>query len=497
MSELQTLDEFSVSEWGFLPRTTLDSLPASWNIFQPVLDFIQAHQESISGNKYRELIHNTPLREDLINQIPTLSNQEVIYLYTFFSMVCQKYIWCCGPEKSVDTLPKQIGLPYYLLSKRLGLKPTLSYATLVLWNVRKKNPEKPYTIDNITLAINIAPKQFYESLEGFCAVHAAIEAKGGEMIQSMMTIRESILTDEKDKIKLSLKKISQYLKELRSILSEMYHYCDQEAFWGFRIYIGGTQDKNYFPEGLKIEGVEETFSLRGGSGTQSPLLQALDRFFHVEHNPEARSYFDEMKSYMYPPHAKFLDFLESKPHIREYVKESHDEELAHAYDKAVMEFVNYRKVHFKLVHDYIFWNIKKDEDSKEQREPEKKNIFGHKGTGGTDPHVFLLDVIDRTLNARVNVKSENAKSKDSPNESTSTSDQEVNFEAIENVRHRQISQENSNQVSEIPHHVGRNRKETFSQSLLRRIKENQLLSIFLLSLFNFALLILLKAYICS
>jgi len=392
---------YAISNLGFLPAEITYSLPQGWESYQPIIDFIEGNNETLSGELYRKIVSETPYDEALLDTIPEMPQSEVFYLYTAFSMICQKYIWCCGPEKCVDTLPRQIGIPYYAVCKHLGLPPNLTYSSLVLWNTRLIDSQKPPTVDNIRLVLNIAPAKYMKALDGFSAVHAAIEAKGGALIDSMLKIREAITDGNSlEKIKEELRKMGIFLKDLRHILAEMYNYCDRDGFWGFRRYIGGTDNKQFFPDGLKIEGIEETFTLKGGSGTQSPLMQALDRFFSVKHNPLARQYFDEMKVYMYPPHAQFLDYLATGPQIRDYTISTKDEELIKLFDSAVGEFANYRRLHYKLIHDYIMYNIKKDEELKEQ-DPDKKNIFESKGTGGTDPHVFLMDVIDKTLRSKI------------------------------------------------------------------------------------------------
>jgi len=259
------------------------------------------------------------------------------------------------------------------------------------------------TLDNLKVNYKLTEGSAYE---WFCIVHTAIEAHGGRILEQILNLHRDMREFNNTAIKATIKEVNQVIQDTAPLLGRMYERCSPQDFWAFRFYFEGTNMKEAFPNGLHVEGFEdEKIHYRGASGGQSSLMQIFDAFFAVEHEGHSKEFLDEMRDYMPGAHRKFLEDFREGPTLKEYVKNCDDEELVALFKQGIDSFTGYRQFHYRLVHDYIFQVVKnklaaeeteaKEAGEKKEKEQHlyKKNEFG---TGGTDPRIFLQEVIKDT-----------------------------------------------------------------------------------------------------
>ncbi len=272
------------------------------------------------------------------------------YFYSMISNICQYYIF--GQEDNIkDKLPDSIGYVYHSASKLLGLKPCLTYASIILYNFTIENYNiNDMTIDqlfeNINCIYNISE---YEDQIWFMKIHIAIELIGGIIIDKYNTI-----SDEKE----FLHAFNENMYKITSIINTMHSKVDKNIFFnGFRPFLKGY---NSFKDGMKIH--NEILYCVGGSGAQSTTIQALDNIMKVEHDMkhEGKILMD-IREYMPYDHRMYL------LNMRTFQFKTED------YDVSMKIFQKFRKCHLHIAHKYI----------------KSDNI----GTGGTEIDNFLGSII--------------------------------------------------------------------------------------------------------
>jgi indoleamine 2,3-dioxygenase len=163
------------------------------------------------------------------------------------------------------------------------------------------------------------------------------------------------------------------------------------------MYLSGTNKKEYFPNGLILEGIDNKFEYIGGSAAQSTLIQTYDIFFSVKHDGHAKEFLEKMREYMPEKHKKFLITMESHYKIIDYINFHNDDDLLHIYNICVKNLAKFRASHMSLVHNYIFKFTNKKINS-------ENNVNQNKGTGGTDPAVFLSATLNNTKKSITHIK---------------------------------------------------------------------------------------------
>jgi hypothetical protein len=219
----------------------------------------------------------------------------------------------------------------------------------------------------------------------------------------MMMTKNLMQRDNRAAIKEIIKNVIQAIRTGNDTLMRMREHCVPEDFWEFRIYLSGTQDASYFPNGLQIEGVEgESFKFRGPSGTQSSLIQAFDIFFSIKHGAHEESFIEESKLYMPPAHRRYLEDLANGLTLREYVERSEDDDLRNLFKEGVANLERFRKSHVSLVHSYIGRFLKPNQNADKKKDPKKKevNVFGENGTGGSNFKILLTNIIQATAQGK-------------------------------------------------------------------------------------------------
>ena len=167
-----------------------------------------------------------------------------------------------------------------------------------------------------------------------------------------------------------------------AILRRMGERCDPYIYHArVRTFMSGWTHESMPAAGLAYEGVPAAAGAGAGpwraeryfgeTGAQSSVVPALDAALGVGMSEdELLPYLLQMRLYMPPEHAAFIEALERGPPLRDAVIRADDAALTAAYDRCVAALVAFRKLHFELAYTYVRkWDARKDDEIQ--------------GTGGT------------------------------------------------------------------------------------------------------------------
>jgi indoleamine 2,3-dioxygenase len=134
-----------------------------------------------------------------------------------------------------------------------------------------------------------------EDEEWFYFISVAIEARGAEIIPTMLKAMDAVRANDSQTVAQCLLNFADTLPEISAILDRMYEKCDPEVFYHkIRPFLTGS--KNMASAGLpngvfyeEGEGEGQWRQYSGGSNAQSSLIQFFDIVLGVEHSPTRNS----------------------------------------------------------------------------------------------------------------------------------------------------------------------------------------------------------------
>ena len=379
--------KYDIGKYGFLPNaeTIVTKLPLQFEHYQPIIDNLTTND----ADYYCTLVNNL-----YIDEIPLdftqISLEESKFVYSILSMICHKYVWCRGEHNHMKFIPAKLAKPWRVLQDILGLPPILTHAAVDLYNFSLKDCKKDYELDNLKsnylLTGTIDEEWFY-------LVMVAIEAKGGRLIEPIYKLLIHIENGDNYGIRYILIKVYNILTKMNGLMSRMKEKCNPEVFFNIlRIYLTGWTNLELFPNGMIYEGVsEKPLRYNGGSAAQSSLIQVFDILFEVDHVKYGSSIFlKNMRDYMPLKHRQFLEDLETKLFLRQYLIQQNDETLIILFNQCIEKLINFRMKHIGMVGDYIIKESKKIDTQ-----------HGKEGSGGTDLLNFLHKPVDATRDAKI------------------------------------------------------------------------------------------------
>ncbi|NXA42174.1 I23O2 dioxygenase, partial [Eudromia elegans] len=156
-----TLSRFQLSEeFGFLLPNPLTELPPPYAPWMEI------------AARLPELLASRQLRARLL-QMPQLNTgelngpRELRLAHLVLGFLTMGYVWQEGEEGAAQVLPRCLAVPFWEVSRRLGLPPILSHADFVLANWRWKTPS-----GNLEPIVSLPGG---ESLRGFILVTLLVE----------------------------------------------------------------------------------------------------------------------------------------------------------------------------------------------------------------------------------------------------------------------------------------------------------------------------------
>ena len=396
MSDMEKEFEISVS-MGFLPEVPpLERLPDEFITWEKLMDMLT------------ELISKSQLRKEVDNNFPllTVSNQSLpterhwMRAYCVLTFLSQGYLWQNGEEGVPAKLPKQLAVPWWEVSQRLGLPPIATYAGVVLWNWRVRDPSAPIALENIEMLNNYTGTR---DEEWFYYISLAVELSAVKGIVEARNCLKGMQSGDISKVINCLESVTACIAQMKVTSNRMYEECKPDVFYGkIRHFQAGSKNMKAFGEGLIFEGVDdEPKVFNGASAAESSTLPVFDILLGVEHSGEAKRFLDQQKWHMPRAHRQFLLALSLQPSLRTFVLQNKsNKELTGAYNKCVTELGEFRNNHIVLVTRYIIVpsssNTKKPVESVTTHDTRQPDL-ATRGTGGSDFMVFLKSVRDDTL----------------------------------------------------------------------------------------------------
>uniref|UniRef100_A0A3B4Y3H2 Indoleamine 2,3-dioxygenase 2-like n=1 Tax=Seriola lalandi dorsalis TaxID=1841481 RepID=A0A3B4Y3H2_SERLL len=400
-------DAFDISEeFGFLLEEPLTNLPDNYRVW---MDLANNLTHLIKSRKLRDLVHEMPVL------IPNLlsDHRELSLAHLALGFISMGYVWQEGQHAPAQVLPKALAVPYWLVSRRLGLPPILTYADSVLANWKLRDPTGDMEIGNMDLIFSFPGG---ESCRGFFIVSLLVE----------MAASSGIF-----KLNLSPSEFNQFtccaFYESREIgITEFVlfpDHVDPTAFHGtLRIFVSGWRDNPMLPNGLLYEGVStEPMFLSGGSAAQSSAIQCFDALLSIQHDDETGkdafpSTSDPQKmfpgkaviylfflkvfflDYMPPAHCQLIETLSARPSLRDLILSCSSSDLCQAYNSCVSAMVDLRSYHLFAVQKYIV-----GPGNRTMGCPLRGvgTMLNDKGTGGSNLMGFLKGVCNTTKKALI------------------------------------------------------------------------------------------------
>ena len=381
--------EFQVSPLtGFLPETPpLERLP----------EYFEAW-ESLNDN-LPELLKTKHLRQEVDKNLPLLllsdrslpTERHWNRAYKVLTFLSQGYLWQDGEEGAVCLLPKQLAVPWFEVSQRLGLPPVATYSAVLLWNWRLKDPKGPVTFENIQIETTYTGTK---DEEWFYLISGAVDLAAVQGIQLAWRCLEEVKEGNTSEVIECLKGVRDSIQEMTMSLERMYESCEPDFFYSdIRKYQAGSKNLKAFSNGLIFEGVDsEPKGFVGASAAQSSTLPVMDILLGVEHMGTVKEFLDLQRWHMPRPHRQFLFTLSLRPSLKEFVlAKKSNEDLLNGYNECVQALGDFRNKHIIMVSRYIVTPASKMGGDKTE------GGLATRGTGGSNFMVFLKSARDETL----------------------------------------------------------------------------------------------------
>ena len=381
------LEAYGISSTiGFLPdEPPLDRLPEKYCKWEELV------------SRLPELLREQTLRVEIDNRLPLLtvsdtwltSERHWNRAYLVLTFLSQGYMWEKGEEGTLPSLPQQLAVPWWETSHRLGLPPVATYAAVVLWNWRFKDPQGRPILENLEILTTYTGTR---DEEWFYLISMATELAAAEGIKASVECLSGVKDNNKDLVIQSLKKVEENIGAMKIALEKMYKECNPEVFYGrIRQFQGGSKDLKAFSNGLIFNGVhEEPKGFIGASAAQSSTLPVFDILLGVEHLGKTKQFLDQQRWHMPRLHRQFLIDMTLQSPLRQFViQHNTNKELIKAYNICVEALTDFRNHHIILVTRYIVNPAKKQSVVEE-------GSLATRGTGGSDFMVFLKSVRDDT-----------------------------------------------------------------------------------------------------
>uniref|UniRef100_A0A3B4F918 Indoleamine 2,3-dioxygenase 2-like n=1 Tax=Pundamilia nyererei TaxID=303518 RepID=A0A3B4F918_9CICH len=324
------------------------------------------------------LIESRKLR-DLVDKMPVLSpdllsdHRELRLAHLALGFISMGYVW----QEGQHILPKALALPFWLVSRRLGLPPILTYADSVLANWKLKDPT-----GNMDLIFSFPGG---DTCRGFFIVSLLVEMAASPGIMVSITSFEVFLN-------ISLTTESVLFPD----------HVEPAAFHGkLRIFVSGWRNNPMLPRGVMYEGVsDEPILLSGGSAAQSSAIQCFDALLCIQHEEETGAFLTRMRDYMPPAHRQLIETLSVCPPLRDFILSCSNSDLCQAYNSCVSALVDLRNYHLNTVTKYV---IIPGNHAQSVGCPFRGvgTALNTTGTGGSNLMVFLKSVRNTTQKALI------------------------------------------------------------------------------------------------
>lgn len=293
-------------------------------------------------------------------------------LYSFFASA---YVHE-DPKNPAKELPYSLSRPLMTLSKKLERPPILSYDSYCLCNWKRKDPNKPISVDNLKLLQN-----FLGGIDEdwFILIHVDIECKAGKVLAGISSARSDVkLGHSETDLEKSLLLIAEGIYDMNVILDRMPENCSPGVYFHrVRPYIWSFEDVEYK---YHNDRKNKRFTYRGETGAQSSIIPAIVAALGIKHEDSMLvQHLKDMRKYMPKQHRNYISTLENGDvNIRATVKKM-GEKTKDAYNACVEGLLKFRSTHLQYAIDYI-----------------QNKVTNPTGTGGTPYIKWLSKLKDET-----------------------------------------------------------------------------------------------------
>ncbi|XP_064606090.1 indoleamine 2,3-dioxygenase 2-like [Liolophura sinensis] len=383
------LEDYHISRrTGFLIDQPLRELPMQYAVWDEV------------AKQAAELVRCKTLRQ-VVDQMPLLDHRGLMgyrekrLAHLQLSVIASCYIWQEGDAGVPQSLPACISIPWWEVSRQLGLQPSVNHATFVLANWRVVEHDRLMSLDNLDW---LYPLPGGESSKWFCLITVHIEKDFVPALTYIEKGLRSMRSGDKQSLTDCLHGIQRVICDIKSTFSKMHERVDPQDFYDrLRPFLSGWGGAGSpLPRGLVYAGVsEKPHQVTGGSAAQSSIFQTLDAFLGVKHTGSERKFLFDMRSYMPPDHRKFIDMIENGPSLREYVLKSNCADLKTAFEKCLGTLIDFRSYHLTIVAKYVV------SMSHRMGRNQVYASVSKQGTGGSSVVPFLKSVRSTTQDAQL------------------------------------------------------------------------------------------------
>nr|XP_020450031.1 indoleamine 2,3-dioxygenase 2-like isoform X2 [Monopterus albus] len=357
-----------------------------------------------------ELVHSHKLRAH-INKMPLLSSsflkkhKELRLARLALGMMTMGYVWQEGEDNPAEILPRNLSVPYWEVSQRLGLPPILTHNDVVLANWKKKDPEGPFDLENLELLFNFPGG---DGGQGFFIVNLLVELAAAPALRSIPTVINGVRCGDTEAVARALEDIGQSIQDMTDTFKLIQMHADPLFFYGvLRIYLSGWRDNPCMPKGLIYEGVQtEPMQYSGGSAAQSSLLHCFDELLGVKHDEKSGAFLTRMRGYMLPAHRQLIQDISLQPSLRSFVQQHPSEQLNQAFHLCVTKLLALRNYHITAVSRFVTVPAAHARRLRNQRQGLEGELINRapialeeKGTSGSNIMIFLKTVRDQTKDA--------------------------------------------------------------------------------------------------
>ena len=378
MSDTICLRDFDISrQTGFMPdKPALKRLPEYYDPWENLicnLPLLNKEKDT------RESVLALPVLE--VNEQHLPDEESWRRAYVVLTFLGQSYIWVEGEKGLPGCVPKCIAIPWCSVSAHLDLPPVMTYACTTLYNWYLLDPTKGVQADNLAISVTCTGTR---DEEWFYLIPLYIELEAAKILVIIQDIHKSTQTNDYKAIEEGLRNITSCILTITTLLNKMYDQCSPDVFYrAIRPFQAGSKGLDAFPDGIIYEGVDTTPKMySGASAAQNSCIPTLDIFLGVKHKGETEEFLKLQRKHMPRLHRNYLEVLERRLSMKEYVANCNNRLVTEAYNEAVKHLITFRTQHIVLVTRYII-------QPKSKLSQRMNESLETKGTGGSDFMVFL------------------------------------------------------------------------------------------------------------
>jgi len=365
------------TETGFIPKkltTTPSELVSSEYKSLQILGLIAPKLGSMSDEELEDIVTDLPVDHKInISNIPPEICEAAVRSYVNIAA----HLIHRPKFSPRQELPINIAQPLWLFSKHVKRPPSLTYASYVLANLaspvhRRMLPGRLKTAQTPSCTIDE---------EWFVAVHLSAETAGGEVVEAINKIEESLNNGNISDIVSAIQLIESSIVFIADVMPTVTLGLDRDIFLTeIRPFLYGHNQ-------ICFRGIEDDkmVSYIGETGAQSGVIRAISAILNTSHSKEIKESMDK--------------FLDCAPKIhQQYFKDTicigerlaaiNEPTVKKARRSALQALEKFRRTHLNVIMNYLA--------------PEGKPLT-NKGTGGTKFQTWLQKVIDETQSSAKNI----------------------------------------------------------------------------------------------